>query len=159
MKRCRKCGMAKSLDGFYHHPHGFDGRMNICKECHRAGVRVNRAKRIDYYREYDRQRNSLPHRIEAHRAFRQTAAYKASHQRSMQRYLASNPHKVTAWNEVKKARAKGSLKRKPCVFCGSDQAQAHHHDYSKPLLVMWMCRACHSSCHKVQRARERKSTP
>lgn len=41
---------------------------------------------------------------------------------------------------------RGELVRQPCP-CGNVKSQAHHHDYSKPLEVEWMCRACHDAEH------------
>lgn len=38
---------------------------------------------------------------------------------------------------------RGILKRQPCVLCGTFPAEPHHHDYSKPLEVTWLCRAHH----------------
>ena len=28
----------------------------------------------------------------------------------------------------------------------------HHPDYERPLLVVWMCEACHGVLHRIQRA-------
>lgn len=41
----------------------------------------------------------------------------------------------------------GKLKRKPCKVCGKT-AEAHHPDYSKPLLVKWLCLKHHRDEHK-----------
>lgn len=38
---------------------------------------------------------------------------------------------------------RGKITRKPCQKCGSEKSQMHHHDYSKPLEVEWLCRPCH----------------
>jgi ribosomal protein S27AE len=40
------------------------------------------------------------------------------------------------------------LKREPCSKCGEKIAEKHHHDYSKPLDVTWLCRKCHMQEHK-----------
>jgi hypothetical protein len=37
--------------------------------------------------------------------------------------------------------------RQPCEKCGYHKSQAHHHDYSKPLDVNWLCFACHRKEH------------
>ena len=41
---------------------------------------------------------------------------------------------------------RGKLERQACVVCG-EPAQMHHEDYSKPLDVMWLCRAHHLALH------------
>lgn len=43
---------------------------------------------------------------------------------------------------------RGKLTRKPCSECGAETAEKHHHDYSKPLEVTWLCRPCHMAEHK-----------
>lgn len=47
---------------------------------------------------------------------------------------------------------RGKLTRKPCEDCGSLDVQMHHTDYSKPLLVTWLCRKCHLARHRRERA-------
>jgi len=42
----------------------------------------------------------------------------------------------------------GVLVREPCKHCGSGKkAEAHHHNYHKPLDVIWLCRPCHRAEH------------
>jgi len=43
---------------------------------------------------------------------------------------------------------RGKLKRQGCEHCGSSKAEMHHEDYDKPLVVRWLCRACHVLEHK-----------
>ena len=42
---------------------------------------------------------------------------------------------------------RGKLQREPCEKCGSESSQMHHDDYSKPLIVRWLCRWCHLALH------------
>lgn len=41
-----------------------------------------------------------------------------------------------------------------CEWCGAElPLDGHHSDYKKPLKVIWLCRACHTSLHKgIRRA-------
>lgn len=48
----------------------------------------------------------------------------------------------------------GKLKRKPCEVCGAAKTEAHHLDYSKPLLVRWLCED-----HHDDQTFERRSCP
>lgn len=61
--------------------------------------------------------------------------------------VAAYTPKTAAHRAVDKALKDGSLTRKPCKICGTQPAVAHHHDYSKPLDVVWLCRHHHSKVH------------
>ena len=43
---------------------------------------------------------------------------------------------------------RGKIKQAPCKICGSAHSEKHHPDYSKPLLVQWLCRPCHLAHHQ-----------
>lgn len=57
--------------------------------------------------------------------------------------------KFLARQAVNTAVKKGSIKKPECCqMCdGDEDLQAHHIDYSQPLKVYWLCRACHSKAH------------
>lgn len=44
---------------------------------------------------------------------------------------------------------KGNIKKPPdCSVCRrKTRLFAHHHDYSKPLEIMWLCGSCHKLIH------------
>lgn len=46
---------------------------------------------------------------------------------------------------VLKAVTSGQLQRLPCAKCGAAKTEGHHTDYSRPLDVQWLCRACHAA--------------
>ena len=46
---------------------------------------------------------------------------------------------------------RGKIKKENCIKCGSRKSQMHHEDYSRPLIVKWMCRPCHLKEHKKTR--------
>ncbi|OPZ65620.1 MAG: hypothetical protein BWY85_00441 [Firmicutes bacterium ADurb.Bin506] len=54
--------------------------------------------------------------------------------------------KERARQKVRTALKSGRLTRQPC-HCGSTTVEAHHHDYSKPLDVVWLCRTHHAELH------------
>lgn len=43
---------------------------------------------------------------------------------------------------------RGKLIQEPCAKCGDPKSQMHHHDYTKPLEVEWLCRRCHMAEHQ-----------
>lgn len=59
----------------------------------------------------------------------------------------STADKVKARKALNHAIESGKVVAKPCEKCGAEKAQAHHHDYSKPLDVEWLCPKCHSQHH------------
>lgn len=65
----------------------------------------------------------------------------------LRKAYAKNPMKMRARIAVHLALSDGRLKRGVCA-CGETRVQAHHHDYSKPLEVVWLCSVCHGKEHR-----------
>lgn len=43
---------------------------------------------------------------------------------------------------------RGKVAKLPCAWCGAcTELEAHHHDYSRPLEVVWLCRGHHLAVH------------
>lgn len=130
-KKCFKCGEVKSLSDFYKHAQMKDGRVNKCKECNKKDVSKNRSLKIDYYREYDRDRGN-----------RQGKEYTPE-------YRDKYPNKYKAHTMVNNAVRRGVLFKEPCEVCGTeDRIHGHHDDYLKPLNVRWLCAAHHKQWHE-----------
>jgi hypothetical protein len=129
MAACKHCGRTNAETDFY-------GSINTyCKEHWRERVKVNRAEKADYYREFDRQRSKTPERI-------QHLTNNAKKQRELY------PQKYVARTAVGNALRDGRLTRQPCEVCGNEKSEAHHDDYSKPLDVKWLCKRHHVERHK-----------
>lgn len=70
-----------------------------------------------------------------------------------QREYVTRPHvapKVEARLITRNAIRRGELTRLPCEVCGTAKSHAHHEDYSKPLEVVWLCRAHHEALHHAK---------
>ena len=63
----------------------------------------------------------------------------------------ANRQKLDAHEAVRRALRDGSLKRGVCEVCGSFRTDAHHDDYTLPLIVRWLCRAHHQQPHAALR--------
>lgn len=137
-KCCFKCGETKPLDAFYKHPMMADGRLNKCKDCAKIDVRKHRIENPEKVREYDRQRARRPERA-------------SERVERLRRERALFPERDKARQAVAYAVRTGVLHKLPCAFCGAtERLEAHHHDYSKPLDVTWLCSACHSRYHALE---------
>lgn len=134
MKTCRDCCVEKPRADFYAHPKAKDGLLAKCKECHKAGVRKNYAEKRPQYQAYEAERNDT----EKRRQFRRDAG---------RRHYWSCHEKARARTELKRAVREGRVQRQPCKVCSDPRSDAHHHDYSKPLDVEWMCFKCHRAEH------------
>ncbi len=136
-KNCTLCGQSKPLSEFYKAPGCKDGLANQCIPCVKARARIRQIVKKDEIRAYERKRSKLPHRVEA----RAKALQKEKEQR---------PERISARSAVTNAVRDGRLKKMDCAFCGSSNTVAHHHDYSKPLDVTWLCSPCHTRFHALE---------
>ncbi len=131
LKTCFKCGVEKPRSEFYRHAQMGDGLLGKCKACTKSDVATHREMNIERIREYDRKRAHEPHRIKA---------------RELVYFLYPKRRKRAA-TVAHRARLAGQIERKPCVVCGSPKVEGHHHDYSKPTEVTWLCPAHHRQLH------------
>jgi len=130
MKQCFRCKEEKPETDFYTDPRMNDGHVGKCKECTRRDVRINRAKRLEYYRKYDTNRNK-------------GSARRILHRIANKRRVQLHPEKRIAAQVVANAIREGKLIRQPCEVCGAAKVEAHHDDYFQPLNVRWLCSRHH----------------
>lgn len=79
--------------------------------------------------------------------------YQAGKERILQRtqdYAEDNPEKRKAKSMIRHALNMGRIIRPDnCSSCSTACIpDGHHDDYSKPLVVRWLCRSCHVNHHK-----------
>lgn len=112
---------------------------HTCRYCVVAAVKARRLEKLDEVRAYDRERAKLPHRIA--NATRVTREWRRKHK-----------DRMAAHNKANRAEL---ITPQCCEGCGQDKAlEKHHPDYSKPLLVVWLCKPCHSIADKIRRRLE-----
>lgn len=152
MKHCKECGAQKAEADFY-------ARRNSCKECVKASVRRNYAQNREHYREYERSRNSLPHRKEARDNYTKTEAGKERSNAAKRAYIQRNPEKRIAHNLTQSALKRNKIWRSPCCTApgcfSTEDLHGHHCDYDRPLSVVWLCAKCHADLHRDFTAKSR----
>jgi len=88
------------------------------------------------------------------------AAYCHSCHASYMRRTRPEYRQLSMWEKLKSCarsyanvyQRRGKLRREPCAACGSPEAQKHHPDYANPLIVVWLCRPCHTVLHASEAA-------
>jgi hypothetical protein len=128
-----------------------DGHVNKCKECNKSDVSKNYRVNIDHYKEYERSRATLPHRVEARSDYLKTENGRAITNHAKSEWSKRNPIKRGASQIVGNAVRDGKLfKPDLCESCKSkpNRLHGHHDDYAFPLVVRWLCPGCHNKWHK-----------
>lgn len=132
MRICSTCRISYPLDNFYRDFRRAEGRGYRCKNCERLRYRERREKNANTFRQKDR------------RYYRKNRK-KILTKRKIDYQLNGYKHK--AREAVKTALYKGILFRQNCIVCGVDKTEAHHPDYTKPLMVVWLCKKHHQRVH------------
>lgn len=98
-------------------------------------------------------------KIERDKDLRSRGCFRERDLRFAKRRAVRYPEKKKAQNAVVTALRKGTLVRPiVCETCGANPPpfrggkaaiEAHHPDYRKPLLVMWLCHSCHKRIHRA----------
>jgi hypothetical protein len=154
-KVCFKCKKEKPLSEFYKHKQMSDGHLNKCKECAKADVVKNRRQNLSYYQEYDRFRydNQADRKTDACECAKRALA-DGRHTEYNRNWRQRNKQAAIAHTAVSNAIRDGRLVRQPCSVCGStDDIEAHHEDYDRPLDVTWLCPRHHSDFRKKERSK------
>jgi hypothetical protein len=145
MKECKVCGTSKESWMFYN-------TDSTCKECRKAKVRANRASKVEYYRNYDKERFQNDPKVKArHAKYAKTEAGKKAFNEAKKKWAKKNAIKKGASTIVGNAVRDGRLKKpNVCEYCKNPATRihGHHDDYAFPLVVRWLCPKCHSDWHK-----------
>lgn len=107
-----------------------------CPRCQRA--RQNAANAARDLASYARARNARPEVKASLRAY-----YTRKKSDPVHRLKRVARRKVATEIEA------GRLERQPCSECAAAKADAHHHDYTRPLDIAWLCRRCHARGHRA----------
>ena len=122
--------------------------MKVCSECHIAKPNVEfglRRRSPDGLQAWCRDC-----RREYQRSYSQNFRNPENHCEAQRRYRLRNAHKHRAHAIVRSAvKACRIVVPVWCQSCGCEtDLEAHHHDYSQPLSVEWLCSICHGLAHR-----------
>lgn len=149
---CKICGTENEAE-FY------ASIKTYCKKHWREKVKANRKKNADYYRQKDRERSHLPHRVAMRKpkgngkiglycVVPKDHPARDNSVSTNDAYNLRNPKKKYAREQVAYAIKTGKLTSQSCEVCGYEVTHAHHDDYSKPLDVRWLCDNHHKEWHR-----------
>ena len=145
-KICGRCKQEKPLTEFYKSKR--DGYRSRCIPCDKMEVK-------EYYNRPDvreryivRATRYKKESLDKPGARTRLKAYMREYARKY-RKLPEVKLKIYARNYTNSAIKSGKIKREPCVMCAKDKAEAHHLDYKRPWILMWLCRDCHTKVHKL----------
>lgn len=134
-KKCFKCSKEKDIEEFYRHQMMKDGHLGKCKECTKIDSKLRYYAKHDEVREYDKKRARTNYRRQKKLVYSDA-------------FRKNNPEKKAAHTLVHNRLRSGEIVRQPCEVCGTtENIQAHHDDYSKPLEVRWLCQIHHKIVH------------
>lgn len=148
-KKCSVCHEPKPLSSFYAEKRSRDGRAGRCKACHIKNTNAWQASHREQLNLAARARNArnAERNLELKRpSQRRHPQTKLNYQRARRQAF---PEKLKAYNAVQRAVRAGEIIRPTaCENCHEEKRlQAHHHDYSRPLDVFWLCQQCHKLAH------------
>lgn len=144
---CKKCGRELLITEFNWANKAKGKRQQMCRKCFSEYNKARYAKNPDKYKQ-------------------DVKTYKKNNPKKvLETRLSTNkkhPTKQNAQKCVDAALIAGVIVRPDhCYGCGcsSDEhrIEAHHHDYSKPLDIVWLCTSCHRKLDNMRAAREKPS--
>lgn len=128
MKPCAKCGLPIEPERI---------KQRYCRQCHLEYMKAWRAGEVARARNEtsaDGEKTVIPVHF--------------SPPRTRSSFGPKYKENARAYAGVYKRR--GTLVQQSCAKCGNPDTEMHHHDYSKPLDVVWLCRKCHRKGHTVE---------
>ena len=117
-KKCTDCKLVLPRDQFYKDKKKSLGLACRCKKCDVARREIYRKKHLKFYAEYRKI------------------------------YATRYPEKIVAQTKLNYQVRLGNITKTLCEVCAEKKVEGHHEDYSKPLVVNWLCKRCHVIRHK-----------
>ncbi|GAG23980.1 unnamed protein product [marine sediment metagenome] len=152
MKKCTKCGVEKPIGEFHKdksYGSGFKARCKKCvnactKECAAKNPGLTKLRSDNYYKNNKEKINKRASK------YRRSPEGRAVMSKINKKRAEEFPkqHKANALIGLEIKRGKVT-RPENCTACLKKcKPQAHHHDYDKPLDVIFMCAECHVNWHR-----------
>ena len=108
--------------------------MNTCSRCLTTFTPKlkNKSYCVPCQRQYTKDRNASPHYKKIKKAYNSKPEVR---------------RRRNIYKKVQQAVKSGKIAKLPCEKCSEPKVQAHHEDYSQPLIVTWLCVPCHNLRH------------
>ena len=121
-----------------------------CLPCKRAEAQLWRQENKEHIAEYRREwrKNNLAKVLASNRKCAKKRYHRLKAQgRKYERPFLKSEAKRLAYNAIRRGEI---VRSKRCQKCKNPRKllHAHHHDYSKPLSVIFLCPPCHSLLHR-----------
>ena len=146
-KVCSKCLISKDRSEFSVRKASYDGLAPGCKKCMSDYDKMR--GQTENRKQWCRDREKTPASKERRKNWLKTEAGKKYALRQTRTCRAKYPEKNLARKRLLNAILSRKITRpETCSYCKIDCIpHGHHHDYSKPLDVVWLCRKCHNELH------------
>lgn len=153
--KCRECNEIKPVSDYKHDTvAGKKYRRLSCRHC--MNKRGYAQKKERFKNPIERAKRDVSNILQyIKRKEADSEAVNKYHREQMRKWRVGNKQKrnqkhAYANMVLNRAIKRGQIKKpKNCSECGSTRLiQGHHHDYSKPYDVKWLCQACHGKQHR-----------
>ena len=148
-KHCTACNQDKKVTGFYRNRNRPDGRQDWCNCCmlnQQVAWRKTKSGRLSIARTDQKRAKQKREYAQKYRQLPRVKRYQARKQRLYSKDPVLRIRYLARWL-FKRYKRTGKIPVLPCVNCGAVKAEGHHPDYSKPLLIVWLCKKCHREEH------------
>ncbi len=160
-KECSKCKKVFPIEMYHNNKRTKDGYSYYCKRCLKEY-----SQRYRKYTEGEvEERKEIRDKIKKEQSEFNKNVRKFEKKMYWQLYYEQHKEEIAeykrqyrirnATEEKAREAARAALecgiikKRNKCKQCGStENLQMHHPDYTKPLLIKWLCKSCHMTLHR-----------
>lgn len=138
IKKCPKCKTEKPVSMFSRDRSQSDGLQSRCKAC-------SRESHARWLKDHGEQMKQAQARWRASNRGYTTMVARLNpsiHRERARKYRLEHPDRVKAHNAAR------CIESAPCERCGAAPSEKHHPDYSKPKLIIHLCKKCHVAEHQ-----------